>query len=271
MWCAPVPNAWPGSITRSMPSPSSGGSQGGRTRSRRKRQLTSTGRWNCLPALGPVVGHLRAGDVDQRVTGRGSQRGQRRQLPRRAVDHVLDVAVVELALLQPARRQLEQLGEHRLRVGPRDAHREPDHARSTHGRPLALHAPLRLAHPVARERLDDLAGALREHARGDHHARAGAAARRPRSPAAASIVRFAVTVGAHGRGRRGQVEPVACARSRRWRRRCARSSRARRASPRPRRPVRSPAARRVIARIPLPAPQSHSGPAGVERQQQLQA
>jgi hypothetical protein len=46
LWCAPVPKACPGSITRSMPSPSSGASQGGRTRSRRRRQLTSTGRWN---------------------------------------------------------------------------------------------------------------------------------------------------------------------------------------------------------------------------------
>jgi hypothetical protein len=31
-----------------MPSPASGASHGGRTRSRRKRQLTSTGRWNAF-------------------------------------------------------------------------------------------------------------------------------------------------------------------------------------------------------------------------------
>jgi hypothetical protein len=48
VWCDPVPNAWPGSITMSMPSPSSGASQGGRTRRRRNRQLTSTGLWNAF-------------------------------------------------------------------------------------------------------------------------------------------------------------------------------------------------------------------------------
>ena len=45
-WCGgrPVPKACAGSITRSIPSPASGGSHGGRTRNRRRRQLTSTGR-----------------------------------------------------------------------------------------------------------------------------------------------------------------------------------------------------------------------------------
>ncbi len=66
-----------------------------------------------LPALVPVVGHLARGDLDQRPAGGRAQVGQVGQLAGRAVDGVLDDVAV-LALLHPARRQLEQLGEHEL-------------------------------------------------------------------------------------------------------------------------------------------------------------
>ena len=66
-----------------------------------------------LPALVPVVGDLARDDLDQRAAGGGAQPGQLGQLARRAVDGVLDDVAV-LALLHPARRELEQLGEHEL-------------------------------------------------------------------------------------------------------------------------------------------------------------
>jgi hypothetical protein len=82
-----------------------------------------------LPALRPVVGNLGGRDVDQRVACRGPEVGQRGQLSGRAVEDELDRVAV-LALLQPGGRELEQLYEHRLGVGARDADRQPDHARS---------------------------------------------------------------------------------------------------------------------------------------------
>jgi hypothetical protein len=81
-----------------------------------------------LPALVPVVRQLARGDLDERSAGGGLQLWQRRQLAGRAVHRVLDdVAVV--ALLDPAGRQLEQLGQHELGLLAPYANREADHAR----------------------------------------------------------------------------------------------------------------------------------------------
>ena len=56
---------------------------------------------------------------------------QVRQLAFRAVDRVLDRVRVDVALLQPGRRELGQLGEHQLGLVAGDADREPDHPSST--------------------------------------------------------------------------------------------------------------------------------------------
>ena len=114
MWCAPVPNAWPGSITTSRP-------VGERRLPRRPDAQPAEAPAHVdrpvvrLPALRPVVGDLARRDVDERAARHGADVRQRRQLARRAVDHVLDRVAV-LALLEPAGRELEQLGEHRLGV-----------------------------------------------------------------------------------------------------------------------------------------------------------
>ena len=79
------------------------------------------------PALGPVVGDLRGRDVDERSARGRAQIGQRRQLAGRAVDGVLDDVVGKLGLLDPARGELEQLGEHQLGLGALDAHGETEH------------------------------------------------------------------------------------------------------------------------------------------------
>ena len=54
---------------------------------------------------------------------RRAQVGERGQLARRPVDRVLDDLGAEVDLLHPARRQLEQLGEHQLGLGAGDADR----------------------------------------------------------------------------------------------------------------------------------------------------
>ena len=79
-----------------------------------------------LPALVPVVGHLGGDDLDQRVAGGRAQVGQVGQLAGRAVDGVLDDVAV-LALLHPARRELEQLGEDELGVLAPHPDPEADH------------------------------------------------------------------------------------------------------------------------------------------------
>ena len=119
--CAPVPNAWPGSTTRSS-APGRGGAQGGRTHS---RPPTSTGSWNSLPALGPVVGDRLAAHAHAHAADVGLALRERGQLARRAVERVLDEAVA-VHLLDPAGRQLQQRRQHLLgRVRGR-AEREPD-------------------------------------------------------------------------------------------------------------------------------------------------
>ena len=60
-----------------------------------------------------------------------SSAGRSGSSPGRAVERVLDDVVGDVGLLQPARHELEQLGQHDLRGGARDAHREPDHPAST--------------------------------------------------------------------------------------------------------------------------------------------
>ena len=59
------------------------------------------------------------------AAGGRAQVGQVGQLAGRAVDGVLD-DVALLALLHPARRELEQLGEHELGVLAPHPHREAD-------------------------------------------------------------------------------------------------------------------------------------------------
>ena len=66
------------------------------------------------PALGPVVGDLGAGHLDQRTSGRRAQRGQLGDLAGRAIDRELDDLGVDVDLLHPVRRQLEQLRQHQL-------------------------------------------------------------------------------------------------------------------------------------------------------------
>ena len=79
------------------------------------------------PPLRPVVGDLRCAQLDERRACRRPQVGKLRQLARGAEHRVLDDLVAELDLLHPARRQLEQLGEHELGVRSPDPDGEPDH------------------------------------------------------------------------------------------------------------------------------------------------
>ena len=202
MWCAPVPNAWPGSITRSIavavraaaPTAAARAAGGSAT-------LTSTGRWNAFQRSDQSSGTSELETSTSASPAAARRSGSAGQLARRAVDHVLDRAVAELALLQPAGRELEQLGEHRLGVGARDADREPDHAALQHARPPTR--PARAARPRA-GRGARTPRRPRPRARPARRRRssapAGARARRRRSPASRSSVRFAVTVGAHGAG-----------------------------------------------------------------------
>jgi hypothetical protein len=68
------------------------------------------------PALIPVVGQLTGGDLDQRAAGRRRQIGQGGQLAGCAIDRVLDDVGADLDLLDPARRQLEQLRQDDLGI-----------------------------------------------------------------------------------------------------------------------------------------------------------
>jgi len=80
------------------------------------------------PAFGPVVGDLAGGDADQGAAADGGlKRREAGQLAVGAVEHVLDDAAVEVDLLDPRRREREELGERVGRVGAADADGEADH------------------------------------------------------------------------------------------------------------------------------------------------
>ena len=98
-----------------------------------------------LPAVGPVVGDLGRADLDQPVPGRGLELAERGQLALGAVDRVLDVAGPVL-LLDAARREHDELGEHPLRELRAAADGEPDHPNgSAEGAPHAGEEALGLA------------------------------------------------------------------------------------------------------------------------------
>ena len=109
---APVPNAWPGSITRS----SAASARRLPRRADGEPVAEHQRAVELAPALGPVVGDLRGRHLDQRAAGRRAQVGQRGSSPGGAVDRVLDDASPSVDLLDAARRELEQLGEHELGV-----------------------------------------------------------------------------------------------------------------------------------------------------------
>ena len=256
VWCAPVPKACPGSITRSMPSPASGGSHGGRTRSRRKRQDTSTGLWNAFQRSDQSSGISDVGDVDERRARRradvaegpaprpGRRRGRTppRPPPPRAPRG------------RPARARAARPAPPPRRRAPRAppaGSRPLQHDR----RPLAEHAALHL--PPCRTRRH-LAGAPGQEAR--RKSRSGGFSMRHVQE------QLERQVGDHGRrprrGRLGEVGPRA---------------------PRPATPFAAALARiasspsgitstavtgaqprraAATASTPVPAPQSHSAPPG---------
>src|SRR5207247_4262576 len=80
------------------------------------------------PPVGPVVRHGRCGDVDEEAAGCGLELAELGDLPGRPVDRVLDPVRAAL-LLEPIRRELEQVRHHLLRVLRSAADREPDHLR----------------------------------------------------------------------------------------------------------------------------------------------
>ena len=122
--CAPVPNAWPGSITRSTaPGLAAACSQGGRTQI---RPPTSTAPWNRFQRSAQSSGTSRPLTVTSTPPTLGGPSGKRGQLARRAVDRVLH-AVLEVHLLDPRGRQLEQLGQHGLGGGGGGSDRQADH------------------------------------------------------------------------------------------------------------------------------------------------
>src|SRR5438132_8703329 len=79
-----------------------------------------------LPALVPVIGRLAGRDLDERGPHRRTELRQARQLPGSAVDGVLDM-IAPAHLLYPRGRELEQLGEHELRLLAPDPHGQADH------------------------------------------------------------------------------------------------------------------------------------------------
>ena len=188
----------------------SGASHGGRTRSRRKRQLTSTGRWNAFQRSRPVVGDL--------ASWRRRRARRRRRRAGRAA---------------PAARRARRRSRTRPRPSPSSRSSRPPgasssssastasaSARATRTASRIKRAPaVTAAHsPCTRRSVSrrpwranaaaDLVRALGQHARGDHPLRrALERAGGDRLPAGRRV-RFAVTVGAHGAGRRGQVAPV---------------------------------------------------------------
>ena len=79
------------------------------------------------PPVRPIVRDLRGAELDQRPPCRRPQVRQRGELPRRAEHGVLDHVLAEVDLLDPTRRELEQLGEHELGVLAPNADGEADH------------------------------------------------------------------------------------------------------------------------------------------------
>jgi hypothetical protein len=80
------------------------------------------------PAVRPVVRYRGRRDVDQAAARGRLDLTHVGDLARRAVDRVLDPARSPL-LLEPVRRQLEQVRHHRLRVLRSAANREANHRR----------------------------------------------------------------------------------------------------------------------------------------------
>ena len=271
MACAPVPKAWPGSMTTSSaPSRARRHPQGpGSARSSRDaaagERRDVDGMWKLRQS---TSGSSVVRDVDERVPDRGPHVAERGQLAGRAVEHVLDRLPV-LALLQAARGQHHQLGQHELGVlarqpAPPGGSRALQHER----RPAVELAPLAL---------DEAGGA---------QASAASSAwptRRPRRRASTSAtswlwsstlvssgsVRLATTVGAHERAR-GSRRPPAPRPPPRSRGRCPARPTPRPGRARRRRPARSRAAR---PRSPARRSRSPSRPSAVARQllQQRQA
>ena len=84
-----------------------------------------------FPALVPVVRHLLGEHLDELIAGMRLELAQFRELPRSAVDGVLDDPLASIRcsdLLDAARRDLEQLRQHRVGLIRAAAQREPDHA-----------------------------------------------------------------------------------------------------------------------------------------------
>ena len=105
--CAPVPNACAGSTTTSS-CPRLRIAPG---RADDSRPPTSTRLVEGLPALGPVVRDLAPAYPHQHACHLGLALGQRGQLPRSAVQRVLDQSLA-VDLLDARRGQLEQLRQH---------------------------------------------------------------------------------------------------------------------------------------------------------------
>src|SRR5947208_9613915 len=86
-----------------------------------------------LPAIRPILRHLRRRDLDQPVAGDGLEVGQLGKLPWGAIDRELDEPVA-LILLHPAWRELDQLSEHPLGELRPAADGEADQRRPTRRR-----------------------------------------------------------------------------------------------------------------------------------------
>ena len=205
VWWAPVPNAWPGSITRSMPSPAAALPR--RAHAQPAEAPAHVDRpVECLPALAPS----RRGPP--RSTRRPARRPRRRAGPAapadlagRAVEHVLDArrrraraprgrrARARAARRARPRRRRARRGR---RAGSRRAPARP--------RPTPRDAALRLAQAVAREGRRDLVGPLGQHARRDQPlGRALASASAAIAASSVEQCRFAVDRRRPRRGRRG--------------------------------------------------------------------
>ena len=195
-----VPNAWPGldhdvqrALARAAP-----------TAAAPAAARTSTGRVEARASSTQSSGTSAVETSTSAPPTAARTSPQVRQLARRAVERVLDDVAV-LALLEPARRERHQVGQHELGVRALDADREPDHGLQDARGPAVEQAPLALDEA---ERLPG-AGATSACAASTPEAMQGDGARCRRRRLAAwtssGAVRFATTVGAHGGSSRVDV------------------------------------------------------------------
>ena len=258
----------PGSITRSMPSPAAARSHGGRTRSRRKRQPTSTGRWKAFQRSDQSSGTSEV-ETSTSASPAAARRSPAARAARPARRRARTRPRRRRPRAPPARRARARAARpappRRRRASTRTASRITglQHDR----RPVAVHAARR-SRSASAERRRDLVGAVGEEPGRDRRAPAAA-------PSARGEQQLERQVRDHGRRpRRGRPARLGhIARDRDAVRGGVGADRLqrRRDRPRPRSRARSPAAPRRRRARRCPRPSRTARRRGSALEQQLEA